>query len=162
MNFKFRLADLSYSNKLKEFYKLTVEENYKEMFDKIWINKEKRNGERYIDKIKKDKFFKIFLILKNEKIIGCLPIKIYKDENKAYLGDFLIEKKYQQKGLGSNLLSKSFNYLKKFKVKKIFLVTFKKQKRAINFYKKHGFIIQTEFYIKGSDDLVIGMSKDLY
>jgi len=86
-------------------------------------------------------FFKLVSSKDSKKLIGYV-ILIKDDEYRFNLINFLIKKKYQNKGYGSLLLKKTLSILKKFpKINKVILNVRITNLRAINLYNKFGFEI---------------------
>lgn len=86
-------------------------------------------------------FFKLVSSKDSKKLIGYV-ILIKDDEYRFNLINFLIKKKYQNKGYGSLLLKKTLSIVKKFpKINKVILNVRITNLRAINLYNKFGFEI---------------------
>ncbi len=94
--------------------------------------------ESYQREIHKQKFVasEIEIIIYNEKEIGLLIVK--ESENEIYLQSILIEKKFQNLGIGRILMEQIIEQANSAK-KTIRLQVFKVNLRAQRFYKKLGF-----------------------
>lgn len=77
------------------------------------------------------------VIISNEQIIGCLHTT--KHEDGILLDEIYIDKSYQNKGVGTNLI-KSLMESEKI----IYLWVYKENKKAIHLYQKLGFRILEE------------------
>lgn len=75
-----------------------------------------------------EKLFEFFVIRKNNKVIGCASLHLTwtgkEQEVLAEIRSLAIEKKYQNKGLGTKLVLTLEKEAKKLGVKKIFALTF--------------------------------------
>ena len=58
----------------------------------------------------------------------------------CYIEEFFVEKDFRNKGIGTSLINNLIKEVKKLKVNTIFVTTNKKNKNAIELYKKTGFI----------------------
>lgn len=82
----------------------------------------------------KDKMKNIFILVDSEEIIGsvvCCGNEI---------DDLFVNKKYQGKGYGKQILLWAINYINKKNEKPIFLHVAKYNEKALNLYKDNGFI----------------------
>ena len=82
----------------------------------------------------------IFVIVKNDKIVGCVNI-LYTISTAlggtvAILEDMIIAPKYRGKSLGSKLLKHTIKYLTKKQIQRITLLTDKDNYKAHQFYEK--------------------------
>jgi len=113
-----------------------------------------------------DKYFDRGLLRKLLKWIGVYYNIVYflKNENDNFLGGIVLRKKldlnkvsftwwiynvyvreeYRGKGYGEILLNQTYDILKKKGIKRVLLKVGKKNKIAINLYKKHGFLKKSE------------------
>lgn len=104
------------------------------------------------DELTINPFANYFVYEINEVIIGYIGYRCY-DENVEIL-NFLIDTKYQSKGLGQELFSESLKRLDS--VKTISLEVRTSNAKAINFYIKNGFIkshIRKNYY--GNEDAIV-------
>lgn len=85
------------------------------------------------------------------KKVGWIMYEVKKDI--CFLHLIVIDYKELKKGYGYNALQKLVQKLKSKNIKKIFLDVQKSNLRAVNFYKKFGFIII------GSEEQVVGHNK---
>jgi N-acetylglutamate synthase-like GNAT family acetyltransferase len=97
----------------------------------ISILRSKNNPKRVIEKLKERS---IFVLEKNNKIIGTVDINL----KKRIIGGFYINPKFIGKGLGKKLLDFIENYAKKKRIRKLKLYS---TKTALGFYKKYGYKI---------------------
>lgn len=88
-----------------------------------------------------------FIAIKNNEVIGwcdAIPYNFEGMKHVACLGMGIIQK-YRGKGIGSKLISLTIEHAKnKNNIEKIELEVFKSNKKAVEFYKKHGFKIEGE------------------
>ncbi|MCH8945869.1 MAG: GNAT family N-acetyltransferase [Nanoarchaeota archaeon] len=102
---------------------------------------------------------KVFLAKEKNKFVGYISIKI--KNNIGELGMSVL-KDCQGKGIGSKLTSYIIDFAKKKDCKKIKLKVWENNIKAINLYKKFGFVIKSEkknFYDNG--DSVLYMELNL-
>ncbi|MDR3063647.1 MAG: ribosomal protein S18-alanine N-acetyltransferase [Methanobrevibacter sp.] len=97
-----------------------------------------------------------FLVsVENDKIIGFIIFWI-KDEFLGHIISIAVSEKYQNNGVGRKLLSKAIELFAAFQINKIKLEVKATDLKAINFYKKAGFV-ETNFlhsyYGKGIDGI---------
>lgn len=74
--------------------------------------------------------------------------KLDKIIGKSYccLGSLCVSKKYQRIGLGTKLMSRVFQHLRKIKIDRLYVYTRDDNEQAIAFYKKQGFKVFTSFH----------------
>lgn len=90
-----------------------------------------------------DFFGKIRLILFDKLIVNrFLTSEIQEDE--YYIGVLCVNKKYQKKGIGKNLILKAKNIAQEKKCSRMILDVSKNNENAIKFYKNMGFNIYDE------------------
>ncbi len=105
-----------------------------------------------------------FLCLKvvvDKKIVGGIILSIVLDEAEIY--DIFVREKFQREGIGSKLLNYVEGLLLKMGIRKLFLEVRASNHKAINFYKKNGFLkigIRHNYYKSPLEDGLI-FSKDL-
>lgn len=77
----------------------------------------------------------------NNKIIGMATLALYRIPylKKAYLDDFIVEREYQGKGIGSALIKSVLNFANKSGAGYIEFTSNPKRIGANKFYKKFGF-----------------------
>lgn len=86
-----------------------------------------------------------FLVNSDNKDIGMCAIYTNDYENKIiYISSISIKKEYLSKGLGQVLLDHIFTLKDKYNMDYIKLEVKKNNTKAINFYKKNGFLIDEE------------------
>jgi len=85
------------------------------------------------------RYGKVFVILKDSKVIGVAEFIRSFNIEEAFLYGFSIKKEYRQKGYGKKMLEQAIVSLKKHKIKKISLTTSEENKKAIKLYEKIGF-----------------------
>lgn len=105
----------------------------------------KKQLRNYILEFKLDQKKKLIgIYFKNKLHIGNISLsKISKNHNSLYLGIFIGNSKYRNRGYGSKAMSMLIDYLfKKTFIKKIYLGVKKDNIRAIKAYKKNGFKIK--------------------
>lgn len=109
----------------------------------------KQREERLIKDFSTNRLFNYVYELKG-KVIGILSIGDTADSDKKgafELWRIYIEKAYQNKGIGSELIKFAQNEAVRLKYKEMVIWAFKENKRAVSFYKKHGFIVDKEEYL---------------
>lgn len=84
----------------------------------------------------KDKMKNIFVLLQDEIIIGS--VACYGNE----IDDLVVNKKYQNNGIGQKLLLWAINYIRKYSDDPIILHVAKWNEKAISIYQRNGFIIK--------------------
>ena len=108
----------------------------------ISINKYKKA----FTKIIKDSNNEIFIMILNDQIIGMMQLTFIpglsmQGITRCQIESVRIKKEYRDKGYGSKLICKGIEIAKTNKCGLIQLTSNKKRKKAINFYKKLGFLI---------------------
>ena len=68
----------------------------------------------------------------------------FPEEETAYIGLFMIDIKYQNKGIGSDIIHDVLRYLKMSKFKKVRLGVDKGNPQSYSFWKKNGFYVISE------------------
>lgn len=104
------------------------------------------------------KFGKVFVILKENKVIGCAEFIISFDKSQAFLYGFSIKIEYQNHGLGAMLLKYCDSYFTNKKISEISLTVDPKNITAITLYKHHGYFIDKlnkDEYDKGIDRFIM-------
>ena len=98
---------------------------------------------KYYFKEKKKKNLVFFGIFYKKRHIGNLKYEnIYKNSEKASFGILIGNKSYRGKNIGYKVLKKSMNFLvQKYEIKKFIITSNKKNKKALNLYKKLNFKI---------------------
>lgn len=77
------------------------------------------------------------------------------DTQRVWLDRYLIDERYQHKGLGKHFLQQLINFLQaKYSCQKIFLSVYGNNKVAIQLYKKFGFVFNGELDEKGEKVMV--------
>lgn len=89
------------------------------------------------------KFGKVFIVLKDKKVIGAAEFMIAFDRPDAFLYGFSIMKEYQHQGIGNMFLNYCENYFKEKKIKTMSLTVDPENYTAIKLYKKRGYIIES-------------------
>ncbi len=80
---------------------------------------------------------KVFVKIQNEKIVGFISLYIFLDE--ANLQQIAVLEDFRRKGIASELIEYSIEYLKQNKVKKFYLEVNETNFVAIKTYEKFGF-----------------------
>ncbi|RLJ08719.1 MAG: hypothetical protein DRP13_01605 [Candidatus Aenigmatarchaeota archaeon] len=88
----------------------------------------------------KDDDYLFFVIEIKGKVAGFITAKIHKWNKSIYVERLYVHKDERNKGYGSKLLAKIISIAKKLKMRKLFVDTGEKNKRAVRFYLKNGFI----------------------
>ena len=97
------------------------------------------NNYEYVKKVLPDS--EIYVYTNKNKIEGFIGI------NNNYIEGLFIDTNSQNKGIGTTLLNKV-----KREKKRLTLNVYKKNKKAINFYKKNGFIIIEEKFDENTNE----------
>ena len=88
----------------------------------------------------KDKYYIGFF--ENKALVAVMDLILdYPERNIAFIGFFMMDMKYQNKGLGSKIVTECFEYLKSLGFNKIRLGVDKGNPQSNAFWKKNGFII---------------------
>ncbi|MEM1578234.1 MAG: GNAT family N-acetyltransferase [Archaeoglobaceae archaeon] len=98
--------------------------------------------ENWVDYLGKNGF--AIIALKDEKVVGHLVI-VPGEKNRVDLTIF-IHQKYQNRGLGQEMMKLIIDYCRKAGFEGIMLVTERTNTRAIHVYKKLGFEIVAPYY----------------
>ena len=103
------------------------------------------NYKKSFTKILNDSNNEIFIMILNDQIIGMMQLTFIpglsmQGITRCQIESVRIKKEYRDKGYGSKLINKSIEIAKRKKCGLIQLTSNKKRQRAINFYKKHGFL----------------------
>lgn len=133
---------------------------------KIWERKYNKSlkpidkvKKRYFYYLKKDLIFKdraIFIVIKNDKIIGMIlgkivnTLSIIKFKKRGYISNLYILPKYRRKGIAKKLVRELIEWFKSHNIKNLRLEVYSKNKPALNIYDKLGF---KEYAIKMKKDL---------
>lgn len=96
----------------------------------------------YSKKINKKCF--TFEIWKKDKLIGLIAAYLNEYDKSVFITNFSIDKKYQKKNLGSELLDYCIKFCKKKQISIILLEVFDVNYKAIRFYEKQGFKVQKQ------------------
>ena len=129
---------------LKDLIYLLFEDDLgkeRENLRNISINKYKKA----FTKIIKDSNNEIFIMILNDQIIGMMQLTFIpglsmQGITRCQIESVRIKKEYRDKGYGSKLINKGIEIAKINKCGLIQLTSNKKRKKAINFYKKLGFL----------------------
>ena len=94
------------------------------------------SSESFLQDLRGDKV-KVFVKILNEKIVGFISLYIFLDE--ANLQQIAVLEDFRRKGIASELIEYSIEYLKLNKVKKFYLEVNETNFVAIKTYEKFGF-----------------------
>lgn len=94
------------------------------------------SSESFLQDLRGDKV-KVFVKILNEKIVGFISLYIFLDE--ANLQQIAVLEDFRRKGIASELIEYSVEYLKQNKVKKFYLEVNETNFVAIKTYEKFGF-----------------------
>ena len=89
---------------------------------------------------------RFLFVAEENKIVGVVHGMIYGESGYGMIHWLGVDFKYQNRGIGTQLLERVFEYCKKRKIHKISLYTFPVLRKAINLYLKTGFV--PEAYLK--------------
>lgn len=118
-----RISELVISVFIEEF----GFEQYRESYEKIDITSYIENGG------------KCWIAVKDENVIGTILL-VNRGDNTVELKMMYAKKEYRGKGVSQKLLDTFLQYAIEHNYEKIFLGTYGRLERAIQFYKKNGFI----------------------
>lgn len=108
-------------------------------------DKEKEKINNYVNSEIPKKLFNYKLIIVDGNIVGSFLIDKYKDG--ILLDEIFLEDKFRNLGIGSNIIYKTL-----LKNKIVYLWVYKENIKAINLYKKLGFLIleetETRYFMK--------------
>jgi len=110
-------------------------------------------NEKYIKEKIADKRNKIFVAVDKKKIIGSIRVNVY-DLDLAELRQISVTKKYRGKGIGTKLIRKSIDFLKRKKVRKVVARAKSTDKAGMKFLIENNFIPESflrEHFRKKSD-----------
>lgn len=136
MEYKFRdctLEDFDFLFELKK-------QNFKVYVEKIWGWDDETQKKRLIDDLNEHLSHKKIVVL-DEKDIGSYATHIT-ENNELFINEISLLKEYQNKGIGTDILTKQLEECEK-KNMKILLQVFK-ENPARNLYEKLGFKIYNE------------------
>jgi len=108
----------------------------------------------YCKKLFPKKNVKIFVAWDQKKIIGFLIAKIkktkyfFKPRFIGIISRIFVENDFRKKGIGMRLVEKALEWFKKRKIKFVEVVCHSKNKKALNFWKKLGFVEFTKKFKK--------------
>lgn len=129
-------------NNLEEILNLKVNENQNSYIE---------STRECLEEAKECRFYEPAGLYIDETLVGFAMYGLFPKEGengRVWLDRFLIDKKYQGKGLGSIMLDRLINYLSdKYKCKEIFLSLYENNKGALYLYKKFGFEFNGELDI---------------
>ncbi|WP_130807634.1 GNAT family N-acetyltransferase [Senegalia massiliensis] len=171
MNIEIRKCSIEDSHKLQEI----SYETFKETFEN---QNSEENINNYLDsafnleQLKKEllnscsQFFFIYL---NTKLVGYLKLNVNNAQTEDMGYEYLeieriyIKREYQNNGLGKHLLNKAIDIAINDNKKKIWLGVWEKNKNAIDFYNKMGFVQigSHSFYMGDEKQTDFIMSKTL-
>ena len=98
----------------------------------------------HIKKVKSSETSNYFVVMKNNKIIGCIGFNGNTARKMKHYGTIGISvlKEYWGRGIATALLEKLISWAKEKGIKKINLDVFENNKRAIKLYEKFGFKLE--------------------
>lgn len=118
------------------------------------------NYDDFLYEINENEFSYPFVVKEENEIIGYYIFwQLFDEINIVKLS---VSKKYQGRGIGNILMEDIFNRVKILGLKKIFLEVRASNDKAINLYKKHGFIsknVRKNYYDNVEDALI--MEKEM-
>lgn len=135
-----RLTKKNFSQYLK-LRKEDIVEYSKIIGEKIKFNSEQLKKD--FESMLKSKTNIIFVAMEKDKLLGYLNGSILKNiwQESGYIDDIFITKDFKQKRIGTQLIKKFIEFLKRKNIKKCKLGVNIKNTSAINLYKKLGFKI---------------------
>lgn len=89
------------------------------------------------------RFGKVFVVLKNEKVIGAAEFMVAFDNPEVFLYGFSVKEDFQGKGIGTKLLNYCENYFKEKGLVFMSLTVDPQNKKAINLYNKLNYKIES-------------------
>ena len=101
----------------------------------------------------------VYLILKDGVIVGNISYEI-KNSNHAYISGFAIDSRFQNQGIGKEVLTRLLEELKDNK--RIDLVTHPDNEAALKLYKSFGFVVESKkenYFGDGEPRLVLVLEK---
>lgn len=121
---------------LKEITRIYREEYSKKPYNEKWTGKTAIIRVKYLLKNSI-----IIIAEENKKIIGAISFFIFPwaIKLKGYVEDFIVDSKFQNKGVGSKLLERAEKEIKKKGGRDVWMEVHRKS-RAFKFYKKRGYI----------------------
>ena len=122
-----------------------------------------------LDTLKKELFntkSEFYVLSFNEKIIGYLKLNFgeaqteLKNNSSLEIERIYVLKEFHGQNIGQLLYNKALEITTKHSIKEIWLGVWEKNKRAISFYKKNGFIeFDTHIFKLGNDEQIDIMMK---
>ena len=122
-----------------------------------------------LDTLKKELFntkSEFYVLSFNEKIIGYLKLNFgeaqteLKNNTSLEIERIYVLKEFHGQNMGQLLYDKALEIATKYSIKEIWLGVWEKNKRAISFYKKNGFIeFDTHIFKLGNDEQIDIMMK---
>ena len=112
------------------------------------------NKNQWADEFKKEGI-KIFGILHSNLLIGICVFQVVLDE--AQINYFVVNKKFRERGFGSNLMTYLIKRCKKLNIRKLLLEVSENNLTAEKFYTRFDFFtvgIRKNYYKDGSDALL--------
>ena len=131
--------DDRYNERVNDFIISVFVEEYG--FEKFRKGLEQENNQEYIDNGRN----LLIAIDKKDDVIGTIALKKH-NNNEAEIKKLYVRNDYRGTGLSKELYSKVMETTKNRRFKRIFLGTYDKLERAINFYQRRGFTQIDELY----------------
>lgn len=136
-------------NNLKEVLNLHVRGDQKSFIE---------TPKQCIEEAKIETWYEPAGIYKDGVVIGFTMYGVYfgeEESGRIWLDRYLIDERYQGKGLGNEALEALIKYLgERYKQRAIYLSVYEDNEVAINMYKKFGFNFNGEFDVNGESVMV--------
>ncbi|PMC37848.1 GNAT family N-acetyltransferase [Bacillus sp. UMB0899] len=163
-----RLDDL---HKLQEISYETFDETFKDQnsAENMKAYLEKAFHVKQLEKELSNTSSRFYFVFYHNEIAGYLKINM-KDAQTEKMGEesveierIYIKKKFQKHGLGKYMINQAIELARKENKKKIWLGVWEKNKNAIGFYKRMGFVVTGEhpFYMGDEEQTDFIMTKPL-
>jgi aminoglycoside 3-N-acetyltransferase I len=117
--------------------------NLIEIFKEVFENEEPISDNEHLGKLLSNPDFKVFVVRKNNKVVGGLTIYIlhryYGNKPVAYIYDVGVTPEFQGQGFGKALIVEVCKYCKDNGFEDAYVEAESDDIDAVNFYKKTGF-----------------------
>ena len=128
---------------------LKIHEESKDNFE-IEINRE------FILEISQRNDFRFFISTFNKKVVGFIGVLFYMNLHRGETGPISVSRNFRNRGVGTKLLSYALKFMKDNGVRRIIAKVKFRNKIALSFFKKRGFVEEGFFrnYTRDNEDVV--------
>ena len=146
---KIREAVKDDSAQLKNLF--LEDQKYTRRFDEeLVVNKQtKEEMEREVNRIFKEPKHKIFVAEEEEEVVGFIIPRFSPGITRSgWITNIFVSKSFRGRGIGSRLMKKGIDWLKKRGAKKVELTTYGVNQKALSFYRKFNFKKQPTNFVR--------------